>query len=299
MSAAVFTKLHVPVVLLGCLSLSSAMVRAQPDTVVVGKETKKTVGVITGLEAGDVACYVSLKDDRGAAFQELADFSICEQSSLIGKRVALTYALEKVMADECQGNPDCKKSKTVALITAVKALPGKTGPQAPAKAPAAPQQTSFCTPMEDVVFACQTGTKLVSVCASKGATAKKGYVQYRFGKPDSRDPVEMIVPEGEPVPPKAATGETVPFAGGGGSWLRFRKGDTAYVVYTGIGKWGPQGQTMEKQGVVVERRGAMIANLACTGDLTTDLGPDWFERVGILSNDEEFLFPDPPPTKRR
>lgn len=270
------------------------------DTVVVGRETKKTVGVVTGLEAGDVACYVSLKDDRGVVFQEMADFSICEQESLVGKRVTLTYKLEKVLADSCQGDPECKDTKTVALVTAVKPLAGKAG-AAPAKpAPAkAPAQTSFCTPMEDVIFACQTGMKLVSVCASKGAAANKGYVQYRFGKPDSREPLEMVLPEGEVAPSRAATGENVPFAGGGGAWLRFRKGDTAYVVYSGIGKWGPKGETMEKQGVVVERGNATLASLPCTGPLLGELGPDWFERAGVQSKGEDFLFPDPPATKRR
>jgi hypothetical protein len=273
--------------------------------VVIGKETKKTIGIVTGLEAGDVACYVSLKDDRGAAFQELADFSICEQRALVGKRVTLTYKLEKVMADTCQGDPACKDTKTVALVTTVKPLAGKAGAApakatpAPAKATPAPAQTSFCTPMEEVVFACPTGTKLVSVCASKGASANQGYVQYRFGKPDSRDPLELIHPEGEVAPSRAATGENVPFAGGGGAWLRFRKGDTAYVVYSGIGKWGPKGETMEKQGVVVERGGSTLASLSCTGPLLGGLGPDWFERAGVQSRGEDFLFPDPPATKRR
>lgn len=292
---------NVSVLLMAGLALGSGVVRAQaPETVVVGKETKKTVGVVTGLEAGDVACYVSLKDDRGVAFQELADFSICEQDSLVGKRVKLTYELAKVMADACQGDPACKDSKTVALVTTAKPLPGGPG-TAPAKAKgaSAPAQTSFCTPMEEVVFACQTGTKLVSVCASKGASAKQGYVQYRFGKPDSRDPLELIHPEGEVAPSRAATGENVPFAGGGGAWLRFRKGDTAYVVYSGIGKWGPKGETMEKQGVVVERGSATLASLPCTGPLRSELGPDWFEKTGISANGEEFFFPDPPAPRRR
>jgi len=290
---------NVPVLLMAGLALGSGVVRAQaPDTVVVGKETKKTVALVTGLQAGDVACYVSLKDDRGAAFEELADFSICEQDSLVGKRVKLTYALAKVLADACQGDPACKDTKTVALVTAARPLPGKPGAP-PAKPAASPAQTSFCTPMEEVVFACQTGTKLVSVCASKGASAKQGYMQYRFGKPDSRDPLELIHPEGEVAPSRAATGENVPFAGGGGSWLRFRKGDTAYVVYSGIGKWGPKGETMEKQGVVVERGSATLASLPCTGPLRSELGPDWFEKAGISANGEEFFFPDPPATKRR
>lgn len=287
--------------LVATLAIGSGLARAQgAETVLVGKETKKTVGVITGLEAGDVACYVALKDDRGASFQEMADFSICERDSLVGKRVKLTYALGKVMADECQGDPDCKKSKTVALVISASPLPappGLTQPK-PRAAPASPQ-TSFCTPMEEVVFACQTGTKLVSVCASRDVAPGQGYLQYRFGKPDSRDPLEMIHPEGEIAPSRAATGENVPFAGGGGAWLRFRKGDTAYVVYSGIGKWGPKGETMEKEGLVVERGNKTLASLPCTGPLRGELGPDWFEKAGVSARGEDFLFPDPTTSRVR
>jgi hypothetical protein len=64
------------------------------------------------------------------------------------------------------------------------------------------------------------------------------------------------------------------------------------VVYSGIGRWGPQGETMEKQGVVVEHRGATLAHLPCTGPLVSELGPVWLEQVGISSGDEEFEFPD-------
>jgi hypothetical protein len=96
-----------------------------PGTVKVGKEIKKTVGVVTELQAGDVACYLTLKDDKGAVFHEMGDFEICEKSSLIGKRVTLTYKMGNVMADECQGNPDCMKTRRVPLVTAVKVMDGK------------------------------------------------------------------------------------------------------------------------------------------------------------------------------
>ena len=89
-----------------------------------------------------------------------------------------------------------------------------------------------------------------------------------------------------------ASGENVPFAGGGGAWLRFKKPPFSYVVYSGIGKWGPKGETAEKQGIVVERSGKSIANIKCTGALKSELGPVWFEKVGVKSNAEEFLFPD-------
>ena len=113
------------VVFLFALPLSAAAPAAK-DTVKVGKETKKTIGVVTDAVSGDVACYLMLKDDRGVKFEELADFPICEQHGLKGKRVLLTYSLEKVMSDACQGDPECKKTRTVALVKTVKILPKAT-----------------------------------------------------------------------------------------------------------------------------------------------------------------------------
>jgi hypothetical protein len=89
---------------------------AKSATVLVGKERKKTRGLLIELQAGDVACYVTLKDDQGKTFEELAEFEICERTELLKKRVALSYVLGTVMADSCQGDMDCKDSKTVALI---------------------------------------------------------------------------------------------------------------------------------------------------------------------------------------
>ena len=92
-------------------------------TVKVGKFIKKTSGVLTKLENGDIACYLSLKGDDGKSFEEMGDFSICEkQTSLVGKRVALSYELGTVVSDECGGDENCKKTKTVALVTGVKAM---------------------------------------------------------------------------------------------------------------------------------------------------------------------------------
>lgn len=153
-------------------------------------------------------------------------------------------------------------------------------------------QASFCTPTETVVFACRTGAKMVSVCASKDASATKGYLQYRFGKPDSAEPLELSFPDDHRPPSRVASGRNEPYAGGGGSWLRMRRGEYVYGVYTGIGRWGPQGQTLEKQGLVVQRGDKVVATLRCTGPLTSELGPDWFETMGVKSrDDEEFIFP--------
>jgi hypothetical protein len=280
--------------------VSNAALAQVESTVTIDKVTKKTIGTVTALNAGDIACYITLKDDQGVAFKEMADFDICEQKqSVLGKRLQLNYTQTSVMSDACQGDPDCKKTKKVILITKVKVLDAKAlgangatqGAQA-ATTRASDKQSSFCTPMEQVVFSCRTGAKLVSVCASKDASRTKGYTQYRFGKPDSTEPLEMILPEAQILPSKAATGDNVPYAGGGASWLRFSKGAYSYTVYSGIGRWGPKGEIQEKSGLLVERSGKQIANLKCSSQAASELGPDFFEKLKIQGNGQEFDMPD-------
>ena len=90
-------------------------------TVTVGKEIKATAGTVTKLDNGDIACYVSFKDDAGKSFTEMGDFEICFQKpSILGRRVTFTYKSETVQSPECQGDPNCKKTQQVALITSAK-----------------------------------------------------------------------------------------------------------------------------------------------------------------------------------
>jgi len=280
--------------LAGLLLLLAAFPAAAQETVTVSGEKKRGFGTPTAFRNGDTACYVTLKDDRGATFDELADFDLCaREKSLKGKRLALTYKTARVMAASCQGNPDCKKSETVVLIASAKPAP-LNGPALAAPTPARTAQASFCTPTEVIVFSCRTSPiKLVSVCASKDASASKGYLQYRTGKPDSGEPLDLTLPAAQLPPPQAASGESVPFSGGGAAWLRVAaKNNVAFVVYTGIGKWGPRGEIQEKAGVAVERDGKSVANLNCTGKPISLLGPDWFDKAGITAKGQDFDLPD-------
>ena len=95
---------------------------AVSNTVKIGNETKQTRGLLTALQSGDVACYLTLKDSKGKEFTELAVFEICEMTQLVGKRLRLSYRLESVIADSCQGDPECKETRKVALVSAVKVL---------------------------------------------------------------------------------------------------------------------------------------------------------------------------------
>jgi hypothetical protein len=81
---------------------------------------------VTSLVAGDVACYLEYEDARGRQRRAMADFSLCDRAAeLINRRVRFRHAQGRVMADSCEGNPDCADTKTVSLI--VDALPADAG----------------------------------------------------------------------------------------------------------------------------------------------------------------------------
>jgi hypothetical protein len=279
------------IIIIALAGVIATMALAQaPANVKVANETKNAFGTVTEMNVYNFACYIGFTDDQGADFTESAELGFCKDPDKFdSKRYALTYKLSKIQAESCQGDPKCTKTDTVPLIVGMK-QEGKA--VQPIKKAAPPGRASFCLPTEVTVFACRTGKKMVSVCAGKDSTKTTGMLQYRFGMPDSSEPLEMMWPESRLAPSKVATGATVPFAGGGGVWLRIAKGDHAYVVYDGIGKWGPQGQTRTKSGLTVERKGKAIAHLKCNMDATSELGPDWFEKNGVTDNNQEFDFPD-------
>jgi hypothetical protein len=269
----------------GAAPAADGTAAAGSDTVLIGGEAKPATATVVDLSNGDTACLVELRDAAGRTQYEPADFEICfQQPSLVGRRVALDWAMANVQADSCGGDPDCSDSERVALITAARILDEPASNVAPA---------SFCASDEIVVFACRTGAKQVSVCAARDASATTGYAQYRFGTPGPGGSIELEWPATRIPAAQAATADNLPFSGGGASWLRFRRGDHAYIVYSGIGQWGPNGETEERAGVVVERDGARIAHRPCDGGRSDGiLGPDWFDQAGLTGDDQGFELPD-------
>jgi hypothetical protein len=175
----------------------------------------------------------------------------------------------------------------------VMALCAVSGTAASQTAVTAKEPKSWCTAQETNVFTCRTGKKTVSVCVSPDASANKGSVHYRFGQLSGGLQPEMTLPEKATPPRLTATGETATYAGGGGSWLRFRKGSYAYVVYTGIGRWGPKGEPLALQGVAVEHKGKLMANLPCPAMDADELDRDWYNAMGIQVDEQDFYFPNP------
>jgi hypothetical protein len=143
---------------------------------------------------------------------------------------------------------------------------------------------THCTKNETIVFNCKAGSKIVSVCSSKTVTSGSGYLQYRFGP---KKKLELIYPENQLPPAKInMQAETLTFAGGGGAYLRFKREEYGYVIYTAIGRgWG------EKAGVVVEKDNVSQVNLPCKKPVISALGPDFFEQAGILKDQLGFEIP--------
>ena len=94
--------------------------RAQADTtgparVDVGGQNVPTRGVVTDMESGDVSCYVTLRTDDGASETVHADYSVCDSNVIIDRRVQIEYVEGDVLADSCEGDPECLDTETVAL----------------------------------------------------------------------------------------------------------------------------------------------------------------------------------------
>ncbi len=105
-----------------CVLLFSLGAAAQTgETVRVGQQVKNAYGIVLGMETGDIACTLTLKDDRGATFKEMAEFDICDRRSmLLNRRVALHYAVETIVSPDCRGNLECRKSVRAVIVSDAK-----------------------------------------------------------------------------------------------------------------------------------------------------------------------------------
>lgn len=75
-----------------------------------------TTAKLTHLTNGDLACYVNLVDSKGKKYENVyAVFEICEQKSLLNKRVKLFY--QKQNFNDCQSAEPCGKTKKILAIT--------------------------------------------------------------------------------------------------------------------------------------------------------------------------------------
>lgn len=93
------------------------------------------------------------------------------------------------------------------------------------------EDATLCDTQEDIYFSCHLmGGRIVSVCASRGATATTGYVQYRYGLPTS---LEMSFPN-KNTPPKGVFKFVNASEGSvNKDILKFKNGDYTYIIHQG------------------------------------------------------------------
>ena len=114
-----------------------------------------------------------------------------------------------------------------------------------------PKPPTLCKSEEQILFACSTGKKLVSVCASKDLSRTAGYAQYRFGALGRRP--ELIFPEQKVQPASnfsyGATGsaksslENLEFTLAGYSYTIYRQAAAFDEEGAGIGVKAPDGNS--------------------------------------------------------
>jgi hypothetical protein len=142
--------------------------------------------------------------------------------------------------------------------------------------PAAAASPSYlCKAGEHVVFACQVGKKMVSVCASPGVTRDSGYVQYRFGTPTH---VELTFPPKLQPPGDTFHISSTGYSGGGAQMLRFANGEYEYILFERTVRTnftpGETNDPVFSDGVLVRHKGKRTATLPCDGVSTGIHGPE-------------------------
>lgn len=137
----------------------------------------------------------------------------------------------------------------------------------------------LCMASESPVFACSTGKKRASVCATRSGSSEQ--LVYRLapleGVPEMEYPSAgasaaaafqygtQAVPDGKPV-----------------TFLSFDKGSYRYVVYAG---------DAQHQGIVVEQRGKRIADLRCQSDAVASFDPSAWQRMGLAQDSRGLQLP--------
>jgi hypothetical protein len=133
---------------------------------------------------------------------------------------------------------------------------------------------SHCNASENVVFSCNTGKKVVSICASKAINAKSGYVQYKFGKLGTP---EALIPA---KPESFRQSVSAFYLNMGGSaeakGIEFTNGNLLY------------GMNITNGYLYVRKNGSDVAEFSCKNDnlLIDNFDKYNFKKVGMKVEEE-------------
>jgi hypothetical protein len=90
---------------------------AQEPIQKIGKETKLAMGKVLDVEKQDNGCLINFISDKKQDAIELGLPEFCtKKPSIKGQTLHFIYKMQSVLADECLGNPKCKKMEERAVI---------------------------------------------------------------------------------------------------------------------------------------------------------------------------------------
>ena len=134
-----------------------------------------------------------------------------------------------------------------------------------------PIKGTHCKENEDVVFSCDTGKKVVSVCSSKNQS--NNYIQYRFGKLDNP---EALIPKN---PTEFYNSVSAFHLNVGGTaeakGLEFTNGDYLYGINS-INNY-----------FYVRKNGKDIAELSCKKDMIDNIDIEYLKAFGVKTETDE------------
>jgi hypothetical protein len=98
----------------------------QEPTQSIGGEVKLAMGKVIDMEKQDNGCLLNFTHRLRDKMQEAVELGVPElcarKPSLKGQTLHFVYKMQKVLADECVGNPRCKKTEERAIIVEANAL---------------------------------------------------------------------------------------------------------------------------------------------------------------------------------
>ena len=95
-----------------------------PAQIEVAGQSVPARAVVTDMESGDRACYLTLREDGGASTTVFADYSVCDSNAILDRRVQIEYAPDDIIAASCEGDPECLDTETVAMAVVVTPIDG-------------------------------------------------------------------------------------------------------------------------------------------------------------------------------
>lgn len=127
---------------------------------------------------------------------------------------------------------------------------------------------SICSPQEEIVFSCDTKTKIISICAAMSGNTQQKRIRYLFGTKKGK--IELAYPARDDKSSKQHFASNYGYGPGFNSYISFRIGAFKYFVYSNHGDdaYSETGHKMaiafDQAGVAIFKDSALVKHIKCS-----------------------------------